>query len=57
MSDPGESAARVYIFVFEDTPKKLILKSIFPLKVDTTLFSGSRKVAAGYRYRSYMLTL
>ena len=29
--------------VFENTAEKLILKSIFPLKVAATLLSGSRK--------------
>ena len=32
-----------YVTVFENTSEKLILKSIFPLKVAVTLLSGSRK--------------
>ena len=36
-----------YVSVFDYTPKRLILKCIFPLKVAATLLSGSRKVAIG----------
>ena len=32
-----------YVTLFENTSEKLILKSIFPLKVAVTLLSGSRK--------------
>ena len=32
-----------YVSVFDNTPEKLILKSIFHLKVAATLLSGSRK--------------
>ena len=32
-------------YVFENTPEKLIVKSIFPLKVAATLLGGSRKGA------------
>ena len=31
--------------VFENTPEKLIVKSIFPIKVAATLLGGSRKGA------------
>ena len=36
-----------YVSVFDNTHKKLILKSIVPLKVAATLLSGSRKGAVG----------
>ena len=35
------------IYVPENTSEKLVLKSIIPLKVDTSLQSGSRKGVAG----------
>ena len=38
---------RGYVSIFVITPKELILKSIFPLKVTATLLSGSRKGAFG----------
>ena len=36
-----------YVSVFEYTSEKLILKSIFPLKVAAVLLSDSRKSAVG----------
>ena len=36
-----------YTSVSEKTPKRLIVKSIFPLKVAATLLGGSRKGAVG----------
>ena len=36
-----------YVSVFQNTLEKLILKSIFPLKIAATLLSGSRKCAVG----------
>ena len=36
-----------YVSTFEIIPEKLILKSIFPLKVAATLISGSWKGAVG----------
>ena len=36
-----------YVCAFENTPEKLILKSIIPLNVPATLRSGSKKGAVG----------
>ena len=36
-----------FVSVFKNTPKKLILISIFPLKVAVTLLNDSRKGAVG----------
>ena len=36
-----------FVSVFKNTPKKLILISIFPLKVAATLLNDSRKGAVG----------
>ena len=37
----------VYLSIFNSTPEKLILKSIFPLKAAENLLSGSRKGEVG----------
>ena len=36
-----------YVPVFQNTPEKLLLKSIFPSKVAVSLLSGSKKGAVG----------
>ena len=43
----SERALLGYVSVFQNTPKKLTLKSIFALKVEATLLSGSKKGAVG----------
>ena len=44
----GGHASWGYISAFENTPEKLILKSIFPLKVEEAIsLSGSKKSAVG----------
>ena len=42
-----EHVVQSYKFVFENTPKKLILKSLFPPMVEAILLSSSKKSAAG----------